>query len=146
MLFRSNLGDWIPFQNGLPTVRVFDIEINETAGLIRAATYGRGLWSSDLFSGCPTDYFLTTGNDPSNPNYTGFQLYNASNSVTSTRVITGGIGTDVTYQAGNYITLGIGFNAKEGNLFKAQLGPCYTSDKSSGDNTDEKNEAVEKNP
>jgi hypothetical protein len=142
----DNLGDWIPFQNGLPTVRVFDIEINETAGLIRAATYGRGLWSSDLFSGCPTDYFLTTGNDPSNPNYTGFQLYNASNSVTSTRVITGGIGTDVTYQAGNYITLGIGFNAKEGNLFRAKLGPCYTSDKSSGDITEEKNESVEKNP
>lgn len=127
----DNLANWIPFTNGLPTVRVFDLEINETAGLIRAGTYGRGLWTSDLFTGCPSDYFLSVANDPSNPNYTGFQQYHATNSVTSSRIITGGPGTDVTYRAGNYITLTTGFNARVGNLFKATLGPCYTSDKSS---------------
>lgn len=123
--YRNNtIGDWIPFMNGLPTVPVFDLEINETSNLIRAATYGRGLWSSDLYTGCPAAYLLTQANDPGNPNYTGFQFYEASTSVSSSRIITGGIGTDVSYKAGNYILLTEGFNARAGNLFKATLGPC----------------------
>jgi len=123
--YRNNtIGDWVLFQNGLPNVPVMDLEINETAGLIRAATYGRGLWSSDLYSACPPDYLLNAGNDPSNANYTGVQFYEASNTITSSRVITGGIGTDVTYKAGNSIVLTTGFNARAGNLFKAVLGPC----------------------
>ena len=92
--------------------------------MIRAGSYGRGLWTSTLYTGCPTDYLLTVANDPSNPNYTGFQYYESSNSVTSSRIITGGIGTDVTYKAGNWVKLTTGFNAKENNLFKATLGPC----------------------
>jgi len=118
------IGDWIPFMNGLPTVPVFDLEINKTANLIRAGTYGRGLWSSDLFTGCPAGYVLTQANDPSNPNYTGFQNYESSNTITSSRIITGGIGTDVTYKAGNSVTLLQGFHAREGNLFLATRGPC----------------------
>jgi len=110
--------------NGLPHVPVSDLVINKTNSIIRAGTYGRGLWSSALYTGCPTDYLLTVGNDPSNPNYTGFQFYEASNSVSSSRIITGGIGTDVTYKAGNYVILTTGFNARENNLFKATLGPC----------------------
>jgi photosystem II stability/assembly factor-like uncharacterized protein len=120
----DNIGDWILFQNGLPNVPVMDLEINEAGNLIRAATFGRGLWSSDLYYSCPSAYSLTTGNDPSNPNYTGVQYYEASNTVTSSRVITGGIGTDVTYKAGNSVTLTTGFHARAGNLFKAVLGPC----------------------
>jgi len=123
----NNLGTWVPFMNGLPTVPVFDLVINNTTGIIRAGTYGRGLWTSQLWSGCPTSYFLLQGNDPSNPNYTGFQLYEASSTVTSSRIITGGIGTDVTYRAGGSVILTTGFHAKSGNQFKAVLGPCYTS-------------------
>jgi hypothetical protein len=123
----NNLGTWVPYMNGLPTVPVFDLVINHNAGLIRAGTYGRGIWSSDLWSGCPTGYFLSQGNDPSNPNYTGFQLYQASSTVTSNRIITGGIGTDVTYQAGGSVTLTTGFHARAGSKFKAVLGPCYSS-------------------
>ncbi len=120
----DNTGDWVPFMNGLPTVPVFDLEINETSGVIRAATFGRGLWSSALYTPCPTGYFLTQGNDPSNPNFTGFQVYEASATVESSRIITGGFGTDVTYKAGNSVTLQTGFHAQAGNLFKAELGPC----------------------
>jgi len=123
----ATIGDWIPFQNGLPNVPVFDLEINKTAGLIRAGTFGRGLWSSSLYSACPPTFALTPLNDPSNPNYTGFQFYEASSSITSSRVITGGIGTDVTYKAANSIKLTTGFNSKENNLFKATLGPCQAT-------------------
>lgn len=44
----SGLNDWIPYQTNLPNVIVEDIEINYTAGKLRAATYGRGIWESDL--------------------------------------------------------------------------------------------------
>jgi hypothetical protein len=110
--------------NGLPATMVFDLLINYGSSVITAATYGRGFWRSALYTDCPGGYSLTVANDPSNPNYTGFQHYEASSTVTSSRVITGGIGTDVTYQAGTSVTLLQGFHAKAGNKFSATLGPC----------------------
>ncbi|MDY8136444.1 T9SS type A sorting domain-containing protein [Aquimarina sp. 2201CG5-10] len=40
--------DWEPFLNNLPNVAVRDLEINVTDGNITAATYGRGVWRSDM--------------------------------------------------------------------------------------------------
>lgn len=120
----NNIGDWIPFMNGLPAVIVMDLEINYTSGVITAGTYGRGLWRSELYSACPRGLDLTQANDPGNPNYTGFQHYEVTSVLTSTRIITGGVGTDVSYQAGSYIILYPGFHAREGNKFNATLGPC----------------------
>ncbi len=45
---------WIPFMKHLPNVLVDDLEIqydNSGGGKLYAATYGRGLWSSPLFTG-----------------------------------------------------------------------------------------------
>ncbi len=39
-----------PFSNGLPRVIVNELEINYASQKIRAGTYGRGLWESDLFT------------------------------------------------------------------------------------------------
>ena len=116
--------DWIPFRNGLPTVPVFDIEINETSGVLTVGTFGRGLWRSTLFNTCESAYLLTAANDPSNPNYTGYQFYEASDNVQSSRTITGGLGTDVQYKADNYVKLTTGFHAMANSLFQAKLGPC----------------------
>jgi len=123
----NNHTDWIPFRNGLPTVPVFDLEINANAATITAGTFGRGLWRSEFYTPCVIDHGLNPINDPSNPNYTGFQFYEASNSITSSRIITGGLGTDVTYKSGNFIRLTTGFNARENNLFKASLGACISN-------------------
>ena len=120
----DNHTDWIPFRNGLPTVPVLDLEIDETSGILTAGTFGRGLWRSALYSTCATFLSLTVANDPSNPNYTGYQFYEASTNVTSSRTITGGLGTDVTYKGGTYVKLTTGFQAKAHNLFQAKLGPC----------------------
>jgi len=118
--------DWIPFRNGLPVVPVFDLEINKTSGVLTAGTFGRGLWRSQLYSTCAWGWALTIYNDPSNPNYTGYQFYEGSDNVNSSRIITGGLGTNVTYKGGNYVKLTTGFHAKEHNLFQAKLGPCNT--------------------
>lgn len=52
----SSMSDWIPFRNGLPaTAEVTELEIwydnaNHLNSRMRAATYGRGLWESDLYT------------------------------------------------------------------------------------------------
>lgn len=50
VFYRDNsLADWVPYMTGLPNVMVHELEINYTASKLRAATYGRGLWESDLY-------------------------------------------------------------------------------------------------
>jgi len=44
------LGDFIPFMVNLPNVIVNDLELNEASGMIRAGSYGRGVWESGSYS------------------------------------------------------------------------------------------------
>ncbi len=44
----ASMPDWIPFMHGLPNTVVNDLEILTNAGIIRAGTYGRGVWQSPL--------------------------------------------------------------------------------------------------
>ncbi len=49
VFYRNNvLADWVPFTLGLPNTDVSDLEIQYEKKLIRAATYGRGIWESAL--------------------------------------------------------------------------------------------------
>jgi photosystem II stability/assembly factor-like uncharacterized protein len=50
----DNQASWIPFFNGLPNVVVNELEIHYPTRKLRAATYGRGLWESDLYGELPT--------------------------------------------------------------------------------------------
>ena len=48
--YRDNkLGDWTAFSNGLPKLNVNDFYINVAARKIAAATFGRGIWTSNLY-------------------------------------------------------------------------------------------------
>lgn len=44
----STMSDWQPYSTGLPNAVVNDLQINYTAGTLRAATYGRGMWETPL--------------------------------------------------------------------------------------------------
>ena len=46
----SLMSGWIPFSDQLPNVIVKELEIHYPSRMIRAATYGRGLWESHLYS------------------------------------------------------------------------------------------------
>jgi PKD repeat protein len=46
--------NWQTFNNGMPFVVVDELEINYTTNKIYAATFGRGLWMSDLYSDTST--------------------------------------------------------------------------------------------
>ena len=45
----ATMSSWQQFSDGLPNVIVNDLEIQYSSGKIRAATYGRGMWESDLY-------------------------------------------------------------------------------------------------
>lgn len=55
------LGDWEPFENGLPNVPVRDLEIGLEDGKLTAATFGRGVWQTDIpTQPLTTDLVLTS--------------------------------------------------------------------------------------
>jgi PKD repeat protein/photosystem II stability/assembly factor-like uncharacterized protein len=58
----ASLNVWEPFFNGLPNVVVTQLEIFYPTNKLRASTYGRGMWETDLFVGgsfAPTSAFTS---------------------------------------------------------------------------------------
>lgn len=45
-----SMSSWMPYMAGLPNVIVNDLEIYYPTGKLRAGTYGRGTWETDLYS------------------------------------------------------------------------------------------------
>ena len=59
----ATMSDWVNFGQGLPRVVVNDLEIFYSGGKLRAGTYGRGVWESDLitaFLGAPVADFVAS--------------------------------------------------------------------------------------
>jgi photosystem II stability/assembly factor-like uncharacterized protein len=122
VFYRNNtLGDWVPFSNNLPVVEVTDLEIHDAAGLLRAGTYGRGIWETSIYNNCLSTLTINTANaSPHMPYY-----FQAGQTITSTATHSG-TGANVFYKGGNSVTLSPGFTAKGtgGNVIKAAIGPC----------------------
>lgn len=60
-----SMSSWVPYNTGLPNVWVNDMEIYYPTNKLRAATYGRGIWETDLYSQpgvAPTAFYNTTSN------------------------------------------------------------------------------------
>ena len=114
----SSQSNWTPFYNYLPRVPVTELIINQTNGIIRAATFGHGIWQSDLYSTCDADINLTGS-------LTGYKFFEAGNSITATTDVFGGTPTEVFLKSNNYVLLQNGFLARDENtVFKAYIGPC----------------------
>ncbi len=113
----NNLGNWKPFRNNLPVVPVNDLRINKNGNKLRAATYGRGIWESDLYTDCVNTETLSGYQG-------GYMVNEASNLIQSTEILQTGLGTNVFYKAGNKIILNNGFRAVGGSKFKAFIAPC----------------------
>lgn len=47
----ASMSDWVLYDQGLPNVVVGELEISYQDNKLWAGTFGRGLWSSDLFTG-----------------------------------------------------------------------------------------------
>jgi hypothetical protein len=98
-------------------VPVTDLAISQADNRIRAATFGRGIWSSDLYSPCVPDLVLAG-------TLTGRDFFEASNSVSTTNVLQLAEGTNVQMRGGNEVRLMPGFTAYETTQFRAVTGPC----------------------
>lgn len=113
--------DWSPFYNGLPKLPVTSLLVNNTSGLLRASTLGRGIWS--------TNYFPLSSYCPLTDNITGTifgnNTFQAVDVVTSTATISGSSGNNVHYRAGVQVTWSPGFLAAKGSLVTAKIGPCF---------------------
>lgn len=122
-IFIRRIGDsdWSPYSNGLPRVPVTEIVINNTAGLIRISTLGRGVWSTNIVDAANCNFSQSVAGT-----YYGQYYFQASNNITGTGFIAGSAGTKVDMKAGSYITLNPGFIANKGSVMTTAIGPCYT--------------------
>lgn len=46
----AGMTSWMPYSNGLPNVIIDELEIHYATSKLRAATYGRGLWETDIYN------------------------------------------------------------------------------------------------
>ncbi|MCU0405196.1 MAG: hypothetical protein MUE99_11685, partial [Chitinophagaceae bacterium] len=115
VFMRTNSFGWTFWSNGLPRVMITDLEINNS--YVYAGSYGRGIWRSEPYSGCPA-------NSSYSGTYNDERVFQASQSITSTSTITGTVGANVWMKAGSYIQLNPGFTAQSGSVFRATTGPC----------------------
>jgi hypothetical protein len=115
----DNRVNWIMYNNGLPNTRVYDLEINNALATDRiyAATFGRGVFYADTYTGCSSSATLTGS-------VTGLEYTEVSSGITSTQFVWGGMGTSVGYNSGGSITLNPGFEVKAGSKFEAYIQGC----------------------
>lgn len=52
----ATMSDWLSYNTGLPNVIIDELEVYTPTAKLRAATYGRGLWESDLQTAPPLTY------------------------------------------------------------------------------------------
>ena len=118
----KSMNSWQCFNdanNTLPVCVVTDLDINYASNKIRAATFGRGIWQSNL--ACPTQN-----------NYTDVSVYNNAsqfleykNDINSTASVDNA--SNITYRAGDKIDLKPGFQANAyslGSYFHAFIHNC----------------------
>lgn len=111
-------GEWVPFYTGLPRVPITKLLVNENIGRIRAATFGRGWYETNLPDNtCPVTVAMTG-------TLTGQRLYESGNALTSTATVTGGNATEVVAKSANFVDMIPGTLAEAGSNFKAIIGPC----------------------
>ena len=109
--------EWTPFYNGMPTVPVSGLVVQESTGKLIASTFGRGVWETQLAFSCfPTR--VVSGN------LSGERYYTADDLLISTAILTGGVGTNVLFSAGDRVILQQGFHAQQGNRLIADLAGC----------------------
>lgn len=114
-----SMSNWMPWSNGLPNTPVTELVIYDdgTTKKIRAATFGRGVWQGNLAATCDAAVVVTGGLE-------GIRHYEASNTISSTAFIQGGVGTFVSFKSGSYITLSDGFNVVDDSEFLGFINPC----------------------
>jgi hypothetical protein len=112
-----SMSDWVFFSNGLPMVPVTEVVVNETNGSIKAATFGRGIWQSDLYSACGP--LLLLGGISQGTNF-----YQSGGVIETTQQIPGSLGNSIKYRSPVKVTLKPGFSIRENAYMHTVIGNC----------------------
>jgi photosystem II stability/assembly factor-like uncharacterized protein len=110
--YRDNtMSSWQAFFDGLPNVVIGELEIQYNAGKLRAATYGRGMWESDLYNS-------TTGINAPVEN-SGLKIYPDPNNGNFEIKLTGNKGEPIKMEVYNDVAKKIfsSTDRNEGNVF-----------------------------
>ncbi len=73
----AGMDQWQLYNTGLPNVVISELEIQYIKGKIRAATYGRGLWESDLYTATGTYQVNTVSLPKGGGSFSGAGTYQA---------------------------------------------------------------------
>jgi hypothetical protein len=111
------MNDWVPFYNGLPITPVTDLFINENNGTLKAATFGRGIWQSDLYSDCGPFMFLTGITQ-------GQNFYQSNGFIETTQVLPGSDGNILRLRSPQKIIFKNGFRSYNSSYVHALIGNC----------------------
>lgn len=107
--------NWSSFNTNLPKVTINALNIHEASNMLRAATYGRGIWKTPLNQTTCTPTLTVTDNPASGD-------YVASNTVTTSGTVE--VTGTANFKAGTSINLNVGFHAKAGSSFSAIIEAC----------------------
>ena len=111
---------WSIFGTNIVNLPVVDLAIYPNHSIIRAATFGRGIFQSDIT--CQNLTFLTEANDPNNGTPV-YQYNQVASTMFSERKVQGSNG-NVVYKAGDVILLTNGFLATQGNTVIVKTAEC----------------------
>jgi len=111
------MNDWVFFSNGLPMVPVTEVVVNEINGTIKAATFGRGIWQSDLYSDCGP-FLLLSGVSQ------GTNFYQSGGFIETIQQVPGSYGNNLTLRSPQKIIFKAGFSARINSSLHAVIGPC----------------------
>ena len=120
---QAGMADWVYYSNNLPNVTVSDIKLSSTH--VYAGTFGRGIWRSELYTACPLNLTLTPANETNlNPFAPGKQEHSASQTLTSTRMYQGSVGTEIYLNGGQFVELKEGFELKKDAYLEVKNKGC----------------------
>jgi len=113
----ASMDQWEVYKTGIPYVPATQIEVNYAENTVRAGTYGRGIWKTDLK--CPTANTLPLNNMSVAPGFHEGYYITSGNSIITTNPLT-------IFRAVNSITLNPNFiaDASFGGYFLGYIHGC----------------------
>lgn len=111
------MSDWTRFSNGMPALPVTEVIVDEVNGSIKAATFARGIWQSDLYSDCGP-FLLLEGE------IQGQNFYQSGGFIETSQFMPGYYGNELRLRSPTRIIFEDGFSAGRSSYLRALIGPC----------------------
>ena len=122
----STCSTWEAFNTNLPPVRVSDVDVFQQGNVLRAATFGRGIWRSPIGAATAPPCSNTGTTAVAQSDLTPNAVFH-NGTITS-----GGTGSNnvnvnvnnVTFRAVNMVNINPEFEVTTPNMFTAEIAPC----------------------